>query len=520
MRKNLFYIAILLFLVSAAACSGQAAGAGTGAKEKEAVSGGSKEGRAGDGGEKEAGSDVGQASSDADTGVAREDQLSALDTVIVINVNTDERAVILQNAQSGSRYELSYDGRTQFFDRFGSAISAAQVEAGTIADVRLSVHSGYLKSLNISDNTFCLRSVKDYAINENKGMFSTGGSNYRLPARLPVIYGASVGDIKDICDGDVLTLYGMDRTVMTCVVEQGHGYLKIKGQQPFVGGWIEIGKLLLPVSEDMLLTVPEGERDLKISYKGRGGSVKVRVERDRETTVDVSSLKDEIVQTGTVSFKIRPSVAKLEINGRETDYLLPVELEYGSYRVRVSYEGYVPWEKSIRVAKKEGELSIELEREEIEEEEEDKSTSASSSGNLRYVVPSASSSAAVSGASSTAAGGLPLPASLLGSSTAGNTSSSAAAFSQEGEYFDEEDDDDDDDDDDGEYPYLFINEPYDCEVYYDGSYKGVSPLGIKKETGTHVITLHKDGHVTKSYTLTIGEGDEDESFSFPELAQE
>ena len=153
MRKNLFYIAILLFLVSAAACSGQAAGAGTGAKEKEAVSGGAKEGRAGDGGEKEAGSDAGQASSDADTGVPREDQLSALDTVIVINVNTDERAVILQNAQSGSRYELSYDGRTQFFDRFGSAISAAQVEAGTIADVRLSVHSGYLKSLNISDNT-------------------------------------------------------------------------------------------------------------------------------------------------------------------------------------------------------------------------------------------------------------------------------------------------------------------------------------------------------------------------------
>lgn len=65
-----------------------------------------------------------------------------------------------------------------------------------------------------------------------------------------------------------------------------------------------------------------------------------------------------------------------------------------------------------------------------------------------------------------------------------------------------------------------MNEPYDVEVYLDGSYKGISPIGIRKEPGTHVITLRRDGYVTKSYTVTLSDNNEDENFDFRELKEE
>ncbi len=425
-----------------------------------------------------------------------DDQLQAVDTVIVVAVDTDSRIIILQNSAGGSRYELSFDGRTGFFNKYGSALSAAQINPGDIADIRLSVHSGYLRSLTLSDQAFSFKKVADYKINENKKMFSMGNDNYRLPERLIVILDGQVGGIRDICEGDILTVSGIGRTVLTCAVEMGHGYVKIRGQERFVGGWIEAGSMILPVSDNMLLTVPEGEREIRISYKGRGGKVMVDVPRDGDVSVDVSPLEDTILQMGRVNFKIKPSFAKLEINGEETEHLLPVELEYGMYRVRVSCEGYRTFESRINVKKPEGELPIELEME--EEGREDETSSSDRGRDLGYVVPpAAEKSAASSSASSPKKTSSSTAAAKRHSSSKKSTSSSS-----------ERDDE----------PYLFINEPFDCEVYFDGAYKGVSPIGFKKEEGTHVVTLSRDGYGTKSYTLTL-EGRRDETFDFPELVK-
>lgn len=62
-----------------------------------------------------------------------------------------------------------------------------------------------------------------------------------------------------------------------------------------------------------------------------------------------------------------------------------------------------------------------------------------------------------------------------------------------------------------------ITAPENFEVYFDGEYKGVAPVNFKKASGSHTITLRKDGYVTKSYTVEIDTEDEDISMAFPEL---
>ena len=67
---------------------------------------------------------------------------------------------------------------------------------------------------------------------------------------------------------------------------------------------------------------------------------------------------------------------------------------------------------------------------------------------------------------------------------------------------------------------LYIDGPEGTEVYYDGAYKGIAPCHFTKNGGTHVITLIKDGYETKSYTLNLSSGTENESYSFNELVEE
>ncbi len=438
------------------------------------------------------------------------DALEAEDTAIVISLDSEEKQIVLQNSSGSKRYELTYDGRTEFFDSFGEAIAGFQVNSGDIVNVRMSVHSGYLKSLQISPDVFTLRNVSHYTFDVNKRMLSVGKDNYRLSERTLLLFSGEPGEIKDICPGDILTIRGIDRTVLTCTLEKGHGFLKLMGEDRFAGGWLEIGDTIIRISKDMLLTVPQGDYDMRITYKGRGGVKNVSIERDKETLVDISDLKDELLLTGKVTFNVKPADARLFINGEETVKMLPVELEYGVYAVTVKSDDYDPYSAYISVGKPEAEIDIDLTQGEEEEEEEETSSSA------RVIDYSQPSEVARKDSSSSASMMAPLPP--AGVDTTRPSSSSATSSSAE----DEEEDDEDEEEEGSEVEpdetnLLFIDDPDDVEVYYDGSYIGISPLNIKKEPGTHVITLRKDGFATKSYTITLSDEDKDESYEFRDL---
>lgn len=70
-----------------------------------------------------------------------------------------------------------------------------------------------------------------------------------------------------------------------------------------------------------------------------------------------------------------------------------------------------------------------------------------------------------------------------------------------------------------DYYKVYVDAPLDAEVYLNGNYVGIAPCSFKKEKGTYVIILRKDGYVTKSYTVTIDDSEKDLSYSFADLEQ-
>ena len=65
---------------------------------------------------------------------------------------------------------------------------------------------------------------------------------------------------------------------------------------------------------------------------------------------------------------------------------------------------------------------------------------------------------------------------------------------------------------------MYVESPEETEVFLDGIYVGITPvLFVRPDKGSHVITLSKNGYVTKSYTIMVADDDNDVTLSFSDL---
>lgn len=446
-----------------------------------------------------------------------EEDLKASDTAILIRKDIANSRLTFQTVGNGAKYDLTYTGTTEFYDKYGQALAAAQLTPGEIVELVLSVHSKTLQTLSLCADAFVMQDVERHDFNERKGIMTIGRNNYKMDENLVIFSGDTTGELMDINEGDLLTVRGIGRHVFSVSIDKGHGYLRLQGDEYFRGGWIEVGqKIIKPLSENMLLLVPEGEYDIRVTYNGFGGNKEVVIERDKETLCDISDLKGDLLKTGKIAFTITPSDAdaKLFIDGNEYSLLLPVEVEYGIHKMEIRADGYRKVQKYISVGQEMAAITIDL------DEEEEKSTVSASKINSELKPESdnvisgnkASSSSSRKSSSSTS--------SSSRKSSSSGTSGGKETITVDDQGVKVESDTYPDDTTSTDGNQLYIDSPEGVEVYYDSAYKGIAPLHFAKSGGTHVITLRKDGYVPKSYTITLEDGDQDETYSFSDLVKE
>ena len=90
--------------------------------------------------------------------------------------------------------------------------------------------------------------------------------DYKFKDTLQIFSDGMKASLMDINEVNSLVLSGSGREVYSITVGEGHGYLRLNGQDKFIGGWIEIGTgIIKSVTEDMLLTVPDTRFSLLVS---------------------------------------------------------------------------------------------------------------------------------------------------------------------------------------------------------------------------------------------------------------
>lgn len=417
------------------------------------------------------------------------------DTAVVVQVREDEKKITFLNRIVNKNYTLSYDGLTVITDRYGEALSAPQLAPGDIVEVNFQHIPKKCVSITRSPAAWEQEVTAGFEMNQERGHISFNGEVYNLAERMVILSGGEEAELTDLNERDVLRLQGIDNTVYSILVEKGHGYLRLIGEEYFVGGFVEVGqKLAQRITEDMLLTVPEGEYTITVKNDGHRGSKTAVIYRDEETVLDVSDLKGEEVKLGKVFFTLSPADANVYIDGNKIDTSTYVELEYGVHQMIVKAAGYETISQYLKVGQENANLNVEM--------EPDGTQSAGGlTAQAEKAAGNAEKDAGESDADAQTDAAAPQESSIADTPAAAPAAEETESATGEGTW------------------RVKINAPANAEVYVDGSYVGLAPVSFPKKAGSHVISLRKNGYQTRSYTIQVDSEEKDMELSFSELVK-
>jgi len=452
----------------------------------------------------------------ADTGfyVMEPDEYDSKDTAVVVGVSEENSTITFLNHIVNKNYTLEYDGSTEITDKYGQAMSVAQLSPGQIVDVNFQHGPKRCVSVSLCQDAWEQEVSSGFTMNQLRGQISFNGELYTLAERMVLRSEGEEINLMDLNEQDVLQVQGIDNTVYSIIVKKGHGYLRLTGAEYFVDGFIEIGqKIVQRITEDMLLTVPEGQYTVVVRNGVHGGSKEAAIYRDEETVLDVSDLKGEEVKIGNVFFTLTPVEASVYIDGEKVDTSTYVPLEYGVHQMIVKADGYETISQYLKVGQENANLDVEMEPEgdgetpDGSQAEDNEGTpddaGESGDGGQGLDNPDAPQTPG-DGTTPAADGGSQIPGSP---GTAGQGSPSGGEIPQGQVSVG-----------DGQW-HVKVNAPVDAEVYVDGSYVGLAPTSFPKKAGSHVISLRKNGYQTRSYTIQVDEEEKDMELSFSELVK-
>lgn len=418
------------------------------------------------------------------------------DAAVVVKKDTEAGTVQFQNISTSRRYTLNYNGITALYDKNDQAISMGQLKEGSVVTVRFYKEDKSLVYVKENPDCVSYSNVQNYSMNLKEGTITIGSELFNISGHVVVVSDGTETDMMEVNNVDVISVWGYKNMIYGINVEKGHGYLRLRNEDYFVGGWIDVGdKVIRKVSEDMLMVVPEGTYNVTVSNKGSSATQEITFARNEEMAWDLGDVEITVVQKGSIIFTLTPATAKVEIDGREVDVSKPVTLEYGLHQMRISADGYDTVGQYIKVAEPSANISVELEKSEEEssetpensssqeddEEETGKNNQSASADDERESTQSSSESA-----SST-------------ESESAETNSSVVSSTSKYK--------------------VYIDAPEGVEAYIDGNYVGITPVSFNKEAGSYVVTLRKTGYQTRSYTLQIDDEEKDVNYSFTELTK-
>lgn len=282
------------------------------------------------------------------------------------------KKVTFYNTSDEKEEEYEYSGGTEVLTKNGRSISSESLEAGQVVDVFLNKETKKIVKMQLSGDILEYENVKDLIVDVNEKYIQIADVKYRYGSGFTVFSDGEPLDIQEITKTDEVTFRGVKGKAYSLVVTRGHGYIKPKKYKDFIGGTMTVGGvMILPVTDNMLVPVPEGTYAVSMKNGDFEGSREVKIERDKQFVLDMSIFKSTAANTGQVIFDIEPVGAELYVNGTLTDYSKPVSLKYGKHSVRVVLDGYTSYAGVIDVQSANPTVHISLADEEAEVEDDD-----------------------------------------------------------------------------------------------------------------------------------------------------
>jgi hypothetical protein len=401
---------------------------------------------------------------------------------------------------------LKYTGGSNITDEFGQIVAVSRLSAGIMVDVSYIKDSRKITDMSISTKAWKYVGVSNFTLSPETDIMRIAKKNYRLADDLVILDGDELIPISDLAEQDILTVWGYEETVWSIVVTRGHGYVVLQDYSDYLGDFITIGyEAMQQISENMVITVREGDYSLTVENGAFSASKRVNIKRNEITYVSLQDLGPK-AKYGSVLFEISPFGADLYINGVLKSYAGEIELLYGSYTIEVSLDGYVSYKGVLNIDSPGKTMKISL---------------PETSGNQKVEISeintqnnNGNNSQGTTGGSSQGTGQDTNQGSINGSPQAADDEED---LEQDVDYEDDESGSDYKEDGDNIIDtkhLIHIQYPIGASVYVNGEYMGKSPVSFNKIIGSHIITFIKEGYETKSYFMDVINDGKDAYFSY------
>lgn len=380
------------------------------------------------------------------------------------NIDTDMETIEFYNASFDTIETYPYSGSTEILTKNETQMTAAQLEQGEVYDVYTSEDGRKIVKMQQTKGLVTCEDTTVQVDSEQKRL-RIQDVNYAYTDHLLVFSDGKLIQPMEITSEDKVTFRGVKGQAYSLTVTRGHGYIRPKNYKDFHGGTVLVqGEVILPVSKNMLLSVPEGTQSLTMKNGDLMSQASIEIKRGQVTEVDIARFQTQVPDTARVRFKINPPGAELYVNKALQDSSKPISLKYGNHSIKVVLEGYNDYEGVVNIQDPNPTIKIDLAEESAEVVEDSSSSSVSEEDNS--------------------------------SSTSQSTTTN---YDQEHK--------------------ITVSAPSGAAVYVDGTYKGVVPCDFTKMIGNVTLTLTKEGYETKSYSVQISDDSQNVTWSFPDLTK-
>lgn len=288
---------------------------------------------------------------------------------LITEVDQIQETLQLYRYENGMEYRYYYGTGTRFYDKYGNRTTVSSFKQGLLVTIGEVNSEGILCEARISDQAWVYEDVSRFSVNPQLHMFKIADNKYSYDETTHIFSGDQQVQMEDIAKGDVLSVVGVDKQILSVCITTAQGTLQLKNTKLFDGSFLQLGnRIFTEITTDMALKVPEGTYELVVANNGWGGSTEVTIVRGETTVVDLDSIKGSGPKQGRIQFLVDVEDAILMIDGEETDYEKPVKLTYGSHSVAVYAPGFDVWKRNLYVNSKKATLLISL-KDEGEEEE-------------------------------------------------------------------------------------------------------------------------------------------------------
>ena len=413
--------------------------------------------------------------------------LAIVSRIDEVNGKISLRAVVYD-----SEIELNYNGGVDVRDKYGDIMSMKQITVGSIVDITYDPGRQKMLSLyqSASENVRRIEHLSGVVIDNGKQVIHINDKLYPMSENICAFSEDKEIKLNEICSEDQVTVWLYNDMICSVYVELGHGYVRLTDYASYIGGMLEIGyDLIVPVTEDMLLTVREGEYTLRIAKDKDVGVKKVVVFRDQETELSLADIAVEPKQVGSVLFQVKPVGATVYIDGRRVNIEGAIELTYGKHRIQIMADGYDSYSASFEVN-----YAYKVKEYSLNQTGSRKQTNAKQEHAMNQESAEKKNSGTTEKNYSQTGDDMP-DTEENKTETKDVTASDSVKTNNK----------------------VTVQAPVGVSVYFDGEYLGIAPISFTKITGSHIMTFSQAGFLSKSYTVIFTDDGKDENLQYDAL---